>query len=189
MPIDSPASRVVPAGGARSYGEVRSEFADADLLCFRGRGLTSLAIRWLTGSPYSHVGLVYRYEDRVYSLEATGAGVRLALMSELVRRYHGGIDYFRVDGLLPEARRQAISFGFQQLGKQYSHRGIGRFLSFLLLGGKRRKRGRGAWFCSELVAEAYRLAGADLAPASSAYTSPGDLAASNRARFAFRIKP
>ncbi|MFN7965627.1 MAG: YiiX/YebB-like N1pC/P60 family cysteine hydrolase [Acidobacteriota bacterium] len=158
------------------------------MLCFRGRGVVSMAIRRLTKSQYSHVGLVYTYEGRVYSLEATGAGVRLALMSELVKRYHGGIDYFQIEGLTPEQRRTAISFGFQQLGKAYSHRGIIRFFRFLLAGNRERKRSRGSWFCSEIVAEAYRLAGSDLHRRSSAYTSPGDLAASPRVQFAFRIK-
>jgi hypothetical protein len=162
-----------------------------DLLCFRGRGLISQAIRWLTRSPYSHVGIVYLFEERVYCLEATGHGVRLILMSELVHRlrgYHGGIDYFEVLDFGPEQRNKAISFGFQQLGKQYSHRGILRFLLFLLLGNKSRARHRGQWFCSEIVAEAYRLAGADLSPGSSRYTSPGDLAESARVKFAFRVK-
>lgn len=180
---------VAPAAETRPYGDVRGRFVDGDLLCFRGRGFTSMAIRRLTRSDYSHVGMVYTYEGRVYSLEATGVGVRLVLMSELVRRYHGGIDYFQVQDLTPEQRRTAISFGFQQMGKQYSHRGILRFFAYLLLGNRERKRSRGSWFCSEIVAEAYRLAGADLHRRSSAYTSPGDLASSPRVQRAFRIKP
>src|SRR5690242_17673951 len=90
----------VPAiATTRAYGEVREEFTTGDVLGFRGRGPASALIRWATASRYSHVGLVYRFEGRVYCLEAVGSGVRLIIMSELTRRYPGGIDYFAV----PEA--------------------------------------------------------------------------------------
>ena len=61
------------------YRAVRQEFRDGDVLLFRGRGFSSLIIRWLTRSPYSHVGLVFRFAEHVYSLEAVGSGVRLIL--------------------------------------------------------------------------------------------------------------
>ncbi|MDX2168267.1 MAG: YiiX/YebB-like N1pC/P60 family cysteine hydrolase [Deltaproteobacteria bacterium] len=174
--------------GGKSYTAVRHELVSGDILCFRGRGLVSGAIRWLTRSPYSHVGLVYVFKQRVFCLEATGIGVHLILMSELVKRYHGGIDYYALRDVPPESRDAAIDFGFGQLGKLYDHAGILRFFWFLLVGARRRSRERSFWYCSEIVAECYRAAGVTLVPGRVGYVSPADLAASPRLAFAFRIK-
>lgn len=181
----SPRGRRAPS---RPYGEVRPQFSTGDLLCFRGRGLVSALIRALTQSPYSHAGMVYLFEGRVYCLEAVGAGVRLILMSELVQRYHGGIDYFAVLEVTDAQRRGAVGFGFQQLGKLYNHRGLVRFLVYLVTGRKSRRRQQASWFCSEILVEAYRLQDVRLVPRRAAYTAPADLVTSDRVRFAFRVK-
>jgi hypothetical protein len=175
---------------ARSYAEVRREFTTGDVLCFRGRGLPSALIRWATRSRYSHVGLVYRFEPRVYCLEAVGAGVRLIIMSELVRRYDGGIDYFAIPEASPAQRTGAIGFAFEQLGKLYNRAGLLRFVWFLLSGSRlrQRSRARNQWFCSEIVTEAYRRQGLPLVDATSAYSSPEDIATSPRVVFRFRVK-
>jgi hypothetical protein len=184
----------VPADKKRAYGDVRRELASGDLLCFRGAGLTSGAIRWMTKSAYSHVGIVYVFEERRYCLEAIGSGVRLALVSELVKHYAGGIDYFEMASATPTQRCGAISFGFAQLGKLYNTDGVLAFLRFLLTGRKgRRRRRRGGnaerWFCSEIVTEAYARQGIKFTPRhSSFYTSPSDVAASPLVRFVCRIK-
>lgn len=182
--------RRADGGRARAYRDARASFTSGDLLCFRGRHLPSRVICLLTRSEYSHVGLVYRFEERVYCLEAVGTGVRLIIMSELVRRYPGGIDYYAIPDATTTQRRGAIGFAFQQLGKLYNHAGLLRFLSFLLLGrqARRRARERAQWFCSEMVNEAYRRQGLALAPTTSAYTTPRDLASSPRVELRFRVK-
>lgn len=174
--------------GGQSYAAMRHDFLTGDILCFRGRGLISWLIRQLTRSRYSHVGLVYRFKQRVFCLEATGIGVHLILMSELVKRYHGGIDYYAVHEAPEIARDAAIDFGFGQLGKLYDHWGLVRFFWFLIGGARRRSRERSFWYCSEIVAECYRAAGVTLVPGRTGYISPADIAASPRVRFAFRIK-
>lgn len=161
-----------------TYAESRGLFQNGDVLLFRGRGPMSLAIRTLTASPYSHVGLVYLFAGRVYSLEAVGAGVRIILMSEVLRRYHGGVDYYEVPRATPEQRAGAIAFCFQQLGRLYDRPGLVRFAAAVLLGRKRATREDQTWFCSELVAAAYRKQGLLLAPERPTYTSPADLATS-----------
>jgi uncharacterized protein YycO len=185
----------VPPEKKRSYGDVRRELANGDLLCFRGAGLLSGTIRWITKSAYSHVGIVYVFEERRYCLEAVGSGVRLALVSELVKHYEGGIDYFEMPQASAQQRNGAISFGFAQLGKLYNTDGILGFIRFLLTGRKgRRRRRRGGgnsdrWFCSEIVTEAYARQGIKFAAKhSSFYTSPSDVAESDHVRFVCRIK-
>jgi uncharacterized protein YycO len=173
---------------SKGYASARQEFAPGDVLLFRGRGLASQAIRIVTRSPYSHVGLVYPFEGRVFCMEAVGVGVRLILMSELMKRYHGGIDYFEVSGASPEQRHGAISFCFAQLGRLYDRPGILRFVVALVFNRKVAVREDQAWFCSELVAAAYRGQGLALAAESAAYTSPADLAVSRELKLRYTLK-
>jgi uncharacterized protein YycO len=168
--------------------EARSQFREGDVLCFRGRGFVSWCIRMLTRSDYSHAGMVFLYEGRVYCLEAVGDGVRLMLMSQLMRRYEGGIDYFEVDAGAP-ARKHALSFGFRQLGKLYDTAGIVRFLWMLITRSADAARRDEHWFCSELVAAAYREAKEPLVEMPESYTSPSDLAQSQRLTLRYALKP
>ena len=172
----------------KGYGSARRDFHLGDVLLFRGRGLSSQLIRILTHSPYSHVGLVFPYQGRMFSVEAVGVGVRLILMSEVMRRYHGGIDYYEIPRATPEQRDGAIAFCFQQLGKLYDRPGIVRLLIAILFNRKPTVREDQAWFCSELVAAAYRSQGLPLAPVSAAYTSPADLAVSPELKLRYVLK-
>jgi hypothetical protein len=176
------------APASQPYPLVRGRFVEGDLLGFRGRGPVSWTIRRLTRSRYSHVGLVHLFEQRVYCLEAVGSGVRLCLMSELVRRYPGGIDYFEILGASEAQRRGAVGFGFQQLGRRFDFGGLSRFFVLLVFGRRRRARADTRWFCAELVAEAYRRQGVTLCPGSSCYASPSLLTANDAVRLRFRVK-
>ena len=109
-------------------------------------------------------------------------------MSELMRRYHGGIDYYELLRAGPEQRQGAISFCFAQLGKLYDRPGIVRFLTAIVFNRKPAAREDQAWFCSELVAAAYRAQGLPLAPESAAYTSPANLALSAELKLRFVLK-
>ena len=169
----------------------RERFRTADVLCFRGKGLFSWGIRRLTNSEYSHVGLSYLFEGRVYCLEAVGSGVRLILMSELVRRYKGGIDYFMVDGADEDQRKKAISFAFAQLGKLYDKPGIVRFLTAIVTKNMEKQRRDNKWFCSELVVAAYNeaeIALVDKQDHPEAYTAPSDLVNGGRLIPGFSLK-
>ena len=170
--------------------DARANFMDGDVLCFRGKGLSSFAIRTATSSDYSHCGLAYRFEDRVYCLEALGAhGVRLALMSVLVDHYKGGIDYFHLEGATAAERKAAIGFAFQQLGKVYDHAGIMRFAQAILFKKKTFVLEDEEWFCSELIAAAYEHAARPIVKLQAAYTSPADLVASRQLTFQASLKP
>jgi hypothetical protein len=170
--------------------KARDAFQTGDLLCFRGRGWLSAAIRLVTKSEYSHVGLVYLFEGRVYCMEAVGSGVRLILMSELVRHYDGGIDWFELRDAPVASRASALGFAFAQLGKRYDTRGILRFLWAKLMGNIPRTRDQDEWFCSELAAAAWDRAGVPLVPQPwpPDYVSPAMLANSEQVTFRSRIK-
>lgn len=177
-----------PDGPSKAYEDARGRFSEGDLLCFRGRGFVSATIRLVTRSAYSHVGLVHVFEGHVYCLEAVASGVRLCRMSEEVRRYAGGIDYFEVAAASEAQRRGAVGFAFQQLGKPFDFVGLARFFFRLVLRVRLRARADDHFFCAELVARAYARQGVHFAERPAVWTSPSDLAASSHVRLLFRIK-
>ena len=152
----------------------------------------SWLIRILTHSFYSHVGLVYWYsapgaDPRLYCMEAVGTGVRLILMSELKRRYSGGIDCYYVDRL-KNVKETAVGFCFAQLGKLYDTPSLWRFFLAIFFGKIERARQNDFWFCSELVAAAYATQGQALTPGKPNYTSAQDLADSEHVTYRFTVK-
>lgn len=189
-PGSGPQPKDLTPGPELEYAaEARSRFRDGDVLLFRGKGFVSWAIAKLTRSEYSHAGLAYLFEGRVYCLEAVGSGVRLVLMSVLVDHYRGGIDYFEHVDATPEQRSHAISFAFRQLGKLYDKAGLVRFFWAIVTGRMEQLRRDEQWFCSELVAAAYDEAGAPLlAERPEAYVSPADLALSDHVLHRFQVK-
>jgi hypothetical protein len=158
---------------------IRERMRGGDVLLFRGRGLLSWIIRKATGSDFSHAGLVFRFRERVYCLEAVGGGVRLAPLSWLVGVYHGEIHYFTLEAD-PKERQAALGFAFEQLCRRYDKIGLVRFGLTLLFGLRRSPHQDDRWFCSELVAQAYRVAGAPLTAELPSYASPADLIDGNK---------
>lgn len=153
----------------------RNDFRDADVLLFRGTGLFSAFIRKISHSEYSHVGLVVLQHGRVLCAESTGQGVQLKVMSTLVEQYHGGIDYFELNAT-DEQREKALHFVFGQLGKPYDNGSGLRFAMALMFGTTRKHVDNDEWFCSELVAQAFRAADMHWFDGQATdYISPGDL--------------
>lgn len=177
-----------PDGPSKTYEDARGRFSEGDLLCFRGRGFISATIRLATRSAYSHVGLVHLFEGHVYCLEAVASGVRLCRMSEEVKRYDGGIDYFEVLSTTEEMRRGAVGFAFQQLGKPFDFVGLARFFLRIVFHARLKARADDHFFCAELVARAWAAQGLHLAEGPASWTSPSDLATSPGVRLLFRIK-
>jgi uncharacterized protein YycO len=167
---------------------VRPNVKEGDLICFSGHGAVSALIRLLTKSRYSHVGLLFMYEGRRYCLESVGAGGRVALLSHVVEHYEGGIEYHELDGPDDTQRHRAVGFAFRQLGKPYDKRGIFKFLKRILFGTREKVVRDDLWFCSELVAEAYRASGFPLVDEVPQYVSPSDLVASRHVKYRHTLK-
>jgi uncharacterized protein YycO len=153
---------------------IRASMRSGDVLLFRGRGLLSWLIRKFTHSDYSHAGVLYRYHERVYCLEAVGKGVRLAPVSRLLDHYPDGIFYCGLKATDP-TREAAIDFGFQQLSLPYDVLGLVQFALAVIFCSRRPTKQAERWFCSELVAAAYQRAGFPLTAGLPCYASPADL--------------
>lgn len=176
------------------YEEYRAQMRNGDILLFKGKGWLSEIIKWKTGSAYSHAGLVAWWGDRLMVLEAVGAGVRATPISYNLKKYKGGIDYFRSSEEISEVVRSGmLSFAQKQLGKEYD---LGRLFGFFIklmrnqpLQETETATVPSTFFCSEYVAEVYEQAGCDLVSnRSSQYTSPDKLADSELLEFVGTLK-
>lgn len=180
-PLTKRQIRTLPAQG---YDEARAALRSGDLVFCSGSYLFSGLIQRLTGSVWSHVGVVYRDEalGRVFVLESeAGIGVRLVPLSKYLRDYHGRRRPYRgeivvgriVPGIEEAQVRRAVSYGMDLLTRPYDNGEILRILVRILLRIGRRTRDR-KYICSELVDECFRAAGIRFTRPDN-YVSPADI--------------
>lgn len=176
------------------YSVYREQMRDGDVLLFKGKGWLSEIIKWKTGSAYSHAGLVAWWNDRLMVLEAVGAGVRATPISYNLKKYEGGIDYFRcTEELADNTRGEMVKFAQEQLGKEYDLKRLFGFFLKLMKNAPLEQNETatvpGTFFCSEYVAEVYERVGCDLdLERSSQYTSPDKIASSEKMEFVGTLK-
>ncbi len=164
------------------YAQARDQIKNGDVLMYKGRGLVSSVIRWVTHSPYSHAALAAWWNQQLMVMEAKGQGVVVNSTSRSIRHYRGDVEWFSCkEEISEDDRLRMVKFAQEELGKSY-----GRWKT-ILLGIKilfehdlekrdRLKRGK-KLFCSEYVAQIYNSIGLDLRKGrSDRFTKPGDIA-------------
>jgi cell wall-associated NlpC family hydrolase len=158
------------------------------------------AIRIITRSPVSHA-VIYIGNNSV--IEAVEEGVTIKPIEEMLNGASLAVA-FRYPNLTPTQTATINDFAFAQLGKRFNVLGILRHPRFSILpencnaySGKLKQactnwRGlillavaiktgdtefssKDEFFCSQLVADAYKKAGIDLFRVTSATTTPGDI--------------
>ncbi len=173
----------------QSYQDLREQMKTGDLLLFRGNRLLSGAIERLSDSPYSHVAILARWNDRVVAFQADLRGVEVLPASTMVCKYSGKVDWW---ALKPELR--AASFeedalfdtALTLLGTKYGYWRLLELGVRILLGRTLNPQDAHATpdslFCSEFVSRCYRNASGNLLDvnkrANDASTSPADFATS-----------
>jgi len=171
-----------------SYDDIRSDIKNAEVLLYRGTDIVSRGIKLLTGSKYSHAGLVVWWNERLMVLEAVGNGVVAMPLSENLKHHHGAVDYYRCTETIDDSRRlDMVIFSQEQLGKKYAFFQMAIFgfkLLFRMKMSSRERRANGAYgqfFCSEYVSATYLTQRIDLAASlSPQYTSPDALSKSDK---------
>src|SRR5262245_36846101 len=111
-----------------TYKALRPQLRSGDLFFCAGRYLVSKAIQTMTGSPWSHVGIIFRAEkiDRVLLLESVeDMGVRFAPLSKYLddyddgRPYRGDMVVARVGALKQTDIPRIAEFGVDELTRPY----------------------------------------------------------------------
>lgn len=165
------------------YAVVRAQLKSGDLLFASGDYLVSEAIRKVTDSPWSHVGIVLRFEsiDRVLLLESVeDMGVRLAPLSKYLVDYEDGKPYrgrallARCQDLAPAAVSGLTAFGFDELTQPYDRDEVAKIVARIALGIGRKERDR-EYICSELVYECFLRAGKEIAYNPQGFIAPEDV--------------
>lgn len=173
-------------------GQVEALVAQAqagDLVLFSGRGLVSGTIRLVTGSRWSHVGVVVGAGDGdgPLLLEATITdeapdvalgravrGVQLVSLRRKLAAYDGGVALRRLE---LEARPAGLEAELREIAGLWRYRGYKSYTLTRLLdwasGGRRPQHVR-RLFCSELVAEVYKRLGIMARDVRSSRIVPGD---------------
>lgn len=156
--------------------ESKCTFKTGDIILFSGQGLISNSIKLVTGSRWSHVGMVIRISsgfEMVAIWESTTLktikdsktsyfkGVQLNQLRERIIQYDGDVALRQLEGVefsdedlkkLNELRRNLT-------GKPYEKSKLELIKSAYDGVGGANKEDLSSIFCSELVAEAYQILG------------------------------
>jgi len=173
------------------YEEIRPLLNTGDIVLFSGKSFISWLIKKITGSPWSHVGLVLKSQelDSILIWESTtlnnipniengriAAGVQISSLSERIRHYNGTVGIRLLEARrTPEFIRAMIDLKNEVRGYKYEQNKIKLIRSALdLFWWQKNRKDLRSIFCSELVAEAYQRVGLlDTNKVSSEYT-PSD---------------
>lgn len=152
------------------------------VLLFKGKSVVSRLIQWQTRSPYSHVA-VELDDGRIIEAWHIG-GVSMYKDRAAMAVYHEvgtEIDVYKPWALTAAQALNVERFLVSQVGKKYDFRSVFRFVS------RRSAKENDKWFCSELVAEAFKYAGYPLLHGEAANFSPRDIAMSPNLALVERI--
>lgn len=155
------------------------EFLDCaktgDILLFKTNCLISKAQRTVTRSNYDHVALLIKHSGYVAFLESTRViGVNVLFWEEFIeKQWHLLYDYLVYRKLMikdPEGLENIVkTFITETIGKKFN-------ASIKKIIGKRETNGNEGYFCSELVASAYKKAGILPSDVPSSNYWPGNFA-------------
>lgn len=79
-----------------SYQQIRHEIQTGDILLFRGSHWLSKVIERISGSPYSHVAFLTKWDGRIIAMQSDLRGVEVIPASMLVCRYEGQVEWWRL---------------------------------------------------------------------------------------------
>ncbi len=168
-----------------NYQDLRSQIRTGDLLLFRGDYTLSHVIERLSDSPYSHIGILARWKDRVIAFQADTRGVEILPASRMVCRYKGKVDWWSCKPELREGpgfEEKLLNTAVSLLGVKYGYLPLIR-LGLRILFGRTLDPSDAhstpdSLFCSQFVSRCYREASnGKLDPnpkLSDACTSPSD---------------
>ena len=176
-------SKEIKALPVLAYPDLRKKLESGDLFFAAGDYLISKAIQKMTGSPWSHVGIILRLDsiDRVLLLESVeDTGVRFAPLSKYIHEYENGKPYkgravvARCADVTPQTVLSLSTFGIDELTQPYDKDEIAKIMARITLGIGKKERDR-EYICSELVYECFSHAGKEFAYNPKGFISPEDV--------------
>lgn len=177
------------------YEGLRTQLKSGDLLFASGDYLVSKAIQKMTGSPWSHVGVVFKLDsiDRMLLLESVeDMGVRFAPLSKYLndyenrKPYKGRVVLGRCSDVDQAIVNGLAKFGIDELTRPYDKDEIAKILARITLGMGKKERDR-EYICSELVYECFASAGKEFLFDTRGFISPENIWIDNKVSLVGRI--
>lgn len=178
-----------------SYQQRRAKLRSGDLLFASGDYTVSKAIRKMTDSPWSHVGIVFWLKSiqRVLLLESVESiGVRFAPLSKYLTDYRKGKPYrgrvalARCSDIRAKNIDDLARCGVNELTRPYDNSEIAKIIARIALGRGKPKRDR-EYICSELVHECFANAGKEFAYNPKGFISPEDVWRDDKVKLISRV--
>lgn len=158
-----------------TYDELRPRLGTGDLVLFSGKGGLSAGIKWATGSPWSHIAMVYSISehDMVLLWEATTPtnvadvntgeprdGVQMVPLSDRLRKYNGDFAFRLLDlDVTGEMLTALQRFRSEVKARPYEKDKIELVKAAYDGPFGKNQEDLSSLFCSELIAEAYQRMG------------------------------
>lgn len=166
-----------------SYPEIRDTLQSGDIVLFSGNGIISKMIQRVSGSKWSHVGIVYRPGHDAFILESTmqygQGGVGLSLLSRRIKGYDGEVAIRQAKWTSPESSTRHIGRMMRaHKGKPYENKLFELAMSAIdnIPGLPENEPDYSSLFCSELVAMAVGTIMPSAIQKSPNEFTPGDFA-------------
>ena len=178
-----------------NYNDIRDTLESGDLLFASGNYWVSKAIRKVTESPWSHVGIIFnvRSLDRVLLLESVeDMGVRFAPLSKYIKDYDGGKPYrgevvvARAGGINTDIMNDLARHGIDELTMPYDKDEVAKILARVAMGRGKWKKDR-EYICSELVYECFDRAGKTFELDKRGFISPENIWQDSSVEFLHRV--
>ncbi|HWA37317.1 MAG TPA: YiiX/YebB-like N1pC/P60 family cysteine hydrolase [Burkholderiales bacterium] len=183
--------------GLSRYEDIRDELRTGDLVFCAGNYAISRIIQHFSDSMFSHVGLVYCWNDRVLVFESVeDDGVRLVPLSQYVRDYEnsgaaydGRVFIGRHDEpLAPEQVLALLGRAADELNRRYDKEEMLEILARVTIGlGKHQDDD--AYVCSEYVERCFREVGIVFDRDAQDYIFPEHIAADPSVQALWEIQP
>jgi hypothetical protein len=167
----------------KDYQDYRSEIRFGDLFFCSGNYAFSKLIREASNSPFSHVGILIPWNNRIYVMESVeDDGVRMQPLSNYLvnyentnRKYNGKVFISR-HNRFPSDQSTAleiIGLGTDLLNCKYDREALIRIASRIIFGGRKKIMNK-EFICSEFVEECLKPAGIKFT-SQNGYVLPGDI--------------
>lgn len=185
----------------KPYAEAHSLIEDGDVLLFRSRGGIWGLIAKMGRSEYTHVGVAGWWRGHVMLVEMTSKGGRAISLANVVDRWPGVVDVYRLNTRLSPMTLQNAQYTILSKMIEITSRVYGKWHLFkvslyhapfirLFLEPHQldTEKVEGEPFCSEAVSEAYLSADFDLVPnLANCFTEPADIGRSAILSYQFTL--
>lgn len=160
----------MPAWG---YDIVRDEFRTGDIVFCSGKGsVLGRLIRGFTNSPWTHVGMLFWWDDRLMLLHSAEKGVQFYPFTKYQQEYQGALVVARHGGMTDEKREWLTGHAADFCNIAYDKWELVRIAWRIGWGIPRKPRTNDTYVCSELVATLLDRVGLAVAADKRGFTSP-----------------